>query len=242
VDEIKIDDFVMTRYYSIYFPSEKMAVLSDLHIGFEEVMAEKGLLLPKMQKNKIIELLERIYNYYDVEKILIDGDFKHEFSKNVRQEWDEIEEIIRYISDRSDLIVVKGNHDNYLQTILSKYGIQIMKYYNMGNYTFVHGDKVIDFKNHFIIGHEHPSIKIRDRVGGMVSMPSFLHGHGITVLPSPSIYSSGSDVLNGEILSPLLKNFDIDSLNVYAVDDKLGLIDLGKISEIRKIEDEFRVF
>lgn len=242
MDEIRVEDFVITKYYSIYFPRNKTAVFSDLHIGFEEVMAEKGLLLPKLQKRRIVEIIDKVYQYYDVDRVLIDGDFKHEFSRNVKQEWDEIEEIIKYIIKRSELVVVRGNHDNYLQTILSKYGIQMHRSYIMGDYFFVHGDKIVDFKGHLIIGHEHPSIKIRDSVGSIVSMPVFLHGDFITVLPSPSIYSSGSDILNGDILSPILKNINIYSLNAYSLDDKLGIIDLGKISEIKKFENNFKVF
>jgi len=238
VDEIKLEDFVITRYYSIYFQDEKIIVMSDLHIGFEEVMAQKGLLLPKMQKRRIMDLLDKIFQFYDVEKVIIDGDFKHEFSKNVKQEWNEIEEIINYILKKSDLIVIRGNHDNYLQTILSKYGIDMIRSFKLKNYVLIHGDKEYKDSN-IIIGHEHPSIKIRDNVGGILSMPAFLHGKNITVLPSPSIYSSGSDILGGDILSPVLKNFNLDELNIYALDDKLGLIDMGKIGEIKKFDNRF---
>ncbi|MGC8663221.1 MAG: metallophosphoesterase [Thermoplasmata archaeon] len=235
MDEIILNDFIITRYYSLYFPDEKMAVFSDFHIGFEEVMAQKGLLLPKLQKRRIIEILDKMFQFYDIEMFLIDGDFKHEFSRNVKQEWNEVEEIINYILKRSELVVVRGNHDNYLQTILSKYGITLMRSFKVRNYTFVHGDKPVEVKNKIIIGHEHPSIKIRDNVGGILSMPTFLQGKCITVLPSPSIYSSGSDILAGDILSPILKNYNIDEFRVYSLDDKLGIMDLGKIRELKNL-------
>ena len=235
VDEIEIDGVVFTKYYSIYLPDESMVVLSDLHIGFEEVMAQKGLILPKLQKNRILNILEKNFDKFSPSKILIDGDFKHEFSKNVRQEWREITEIIEFIKSRSELIVVRGNHDNYLKNILARYSITLHNYYRTKDFTFIHGDKKMDWKGTVIIGHEHPSIKIRDSVGGLLNLPVFLHGKNIIVLPSPSVYSSGSDILGNEIISPVLSDFNMDDLDCIGIDEKIGILEMGKIKDIKEL-------
>ncbi len=235
MDELEIDGIVFTKYYSIYLPEEDMVVLSDLHIGFEEVMAQKGLILPKLQKNRITNVLEKNFDKFSPKRILIDGDFKHEFSRNVRQEWDEITDIIDLIKSRSELIAVRGNHDNYLKNILSKYSITLHNQYITKNFTFLHGDKRMDWKGVLVMGHEHPSIKIRDSIGGLLNLPVFMYNKNVIVLPSPSIYSSGSDILGNEIISPMLSNFNIDEMDCFAIDEKIGILEMGKIKEIREL-------
>ncbi len=235
MDELEINGIVFTKYYSIYLPEENMVVLSDLHIGFEEVMAQKGLILPKLQKNRIINILEKNFDKFSPKRILINGDFKHEFSRNVRQEWNEITEIIEFIKSRSELIVVRGNHDNYLKNILSKYSIILHNQYKTKNFTFLHGDKLMEWSGTLVIGHEHPSIKIRDSVGGLLNLPVFLFGKNMVVLPSPSIYSSGSDILGNEIISPVLSNFNVNEMYCLAIDEKIGILEMGKIKEIREL-------
>jgi putative SbcD/Mre11-related phosphoesterase len=235
VEKKSIDGIMLTKYYCAYIEDYGIAVLSDLHIGYEEVMAQKGLLLPKLQKLRILKILETIFNNLKPEKILIDGDFKHEFSRNMRQEWNEIIEIINYIKERAELIVVRGNHDNYLKNILLRYNIPLHKYIKIGKYVFAHGDKKIDYDGFLIMGHEHPSIKIRDFSGGIITIPSYIFNDKILVLPSPSLYSSGSDILNGEILSPLLIDEKIDDFQAIGIDDRIGLMELGRVGDIRSL-------
>lgn len=235
MDKKIIDGITLTKYYCAYLNEYGIAVLSDLHIGYEEVMAQKGLLLPKLQKTRIMNILEDIFKTIKPDIILIDGDFKHEFSRNMRQEWNEIIEIIEYIMNRAELIVVRGNHDNYLKNILDRYGIALHRSYTVGKYTFAHGDKMLYYDGFLIMGHEHPSIKIRDPSGSMITIPSFIYGDRILVLPSPSLYSSGSDILSGEILSPIIAKENIHNFIATGIDEKLGLLELGRVGDLLTI-------
>jgi len=235
VDRKDLDGLIITKYYCAYIEDYGTAVISDLHIGYEEVMAQKGLFLPKFQKRRIINILENIFKNLGPESIIIDGDFKHEFSRNMRQEWDEIVEIIEYIRERAELIVVRGNHDNYLKTILSRYDIPLHRTYKLGRYTFAHGDRDINFSGFLIMGHEHPSIKIRDPSGGMITIPSYIYNDRILVLPSPSLYSSGSDILGGEILSPILARENLDDFIAVGIDERIGLLELGSLGDINRL-------
>ncbi len=228
----EIDGVLLTKYYCAYIEDLDMAVLSDLHIGYEEVMAQKGLFLPKFQKRRIMGILDNIFENLKPSRLLVDGDFKHEFSGNVKQEWDEILEIIDFIRERADLLVVRGNHDNFLQTILSRYGIKLHRVYREGKYVFAHGDKELEYQGYLIMGHEHPSIKIRDPMGGIITIPSFIFNERMLVLPSPSLYSSGSDILAGDILSPILQMENIRSFSAVGIDEKIGLMELGRIEDL----------
>lgn len=237
--EIRLNnDLIINKNYSLFFINEKILVLSDLHIGFEEVMAQKGLLLPKIQTSEIMNLLNTVIDKYNPEQVLIDGDFKHEFSKNVEQEWRDIKKIIEFILSRTKLTIIRGNHDNFLKNILAKYDVPFVDSMKINNYLLVHGDKKIDRKNSFLIlGHEHPSIKIRDSIGAIVTIPAFLYApeDKMLVLPSPSIYSSGSDILSSNTISPMLRDIQFSKFLVYGISKDMGLLYLGDIQGLKDI-------
>ncbi len=233
VEEIDLGDFLLTKYYSLYLKKTKTMVMADLHIGFEDVMAEKGLFLPKIQKSIIMDILENLFRYYEIDSFLIDGDFKHEFSKNMKQEWNEIEFIIKYLKDKCSISVVRGNHDNYLKGILAKYDIKLHDRLKIENYVFIHGHRKYEGDEKVIIGHEHPSVKFRDPSGSIITYPSFVVGENIIVLPSPSIYSSGSDIIAGEILSPIFKDRIKGNERIYGIDNKIGLIYFGIYKDLK---------
>ena len=89
-------------------------MVSDLHLGFEEEMNLHGLFLPKMQLRHVESRIDSIIDRYNPESLIINGDFKQEFSRNLPQEWDDIIHFIDRYSDKLNLKFVRGNHDNYL--------------------------------------------------------------------------------------------------------------------------------
>ncbi len=58
---------------------DKTLVICDTHIGFEEALNKQGILVPRLQFNEIIKRLEKIVNKKKINKIIINGDVKHEF-------------------------------------------------------------------------------------------------------------------------------------------------------------------
>ncbi len=232
MEEIAQDDWTLTRYFMLYLEEYDTAVMADFHLGFEDVMASKGLFLPRIQKKYIFSFLESVFEKYSPKRMVIVGDLKHEFSKNMPQEWNEIEEIIDYITANSELILIRGNHDNYLKTILSRRGLELHNHYRIGKFLFIHGDKKFDLEGDSVVvmGHEHPSVSIRDDVFAVIKMPCFLVSNKIIVLPAVSPYASGNDLTKGDFISPLLieKHPSFDVFGIYENE----IIPLGKLSKI----------
>ena len=231
MDEINIGGITLTRYFMLYIEEYELAVMADFHLGYEDVMASQGLFLPKIQGDYIMKLLDKIYEKYEPKIFVVDGDLKHEFSRNMPQEWREIEEVVDYLSDRSELVVIRGNHDNFLKSILKRRGIELREGFKRGRYRFLHGHKYHEPSDDeiTIIGHEHPSVTLRDEVFATVKVPCFLYSQNLIVLPAVSIYASGTDVTKSDYISPILQKHRFD-FRVFGIDEKMGVFPLGKLS------------
>ena len=63
-------------------------VIADVHIGYEEVLNKQGVLVPRLQFGEIVKRMESILNKTGkVERIIINGDLKHELGTISEQEW-----------------------------------------------------------------------------------------------------------------------------------------------------------
>ncbi len=234
MEEYRAEGIILTRYFAAYFEDIYSLAFADLHLGFESAMAEKGLFLPKFQFKYIREMVEKSIERYDPQRIIIVGDLKHQFSKNMPQEWGEVKEILQMISDRNP-VIIRGNHDNYLRTILNRFGIKLNEVYRIGRYTFAHGHRAVDVRGFLVMGHEHPAIGLRDPVGGIAKFPCFVLGKNFLILPAMSVYSLGTDLIaQDELLTPLLSIEDLMDSRIIAITEKEGLIPLGTLRILRE--------
>ncbi len=221
---------------SLYLKKSKTLIIADLHLGYEEALNQKGVLVPKMQFKDIYESLEKILNSIKVEEIVITGDLKHEFGVINRSEWNNIIKIIDLLIKYSKrLIIIKGNHDIFLPFITRKRNIELLEYYTIDDILICHGDEIInnqDFKKAktIIIGHEHPAIGFREKAK-YESFKCFLKGKyldkTLIVLPSFNPLTIGTDVLRNSLLSPFLQQ-DLKNFQAYVI-EKNKIYDFGKL-------------
>ena len=215
---------------------DRTAIIADLHLGFENAMREVGVAFPRVQIAEIKSTLEKLFGR-GIKKLAVAGDLKHEFSRNLPYEWKDVEEFVDFVNAHGvELVVVKGNHDNYLAAILKKYGIDLFEELEMGDLLVVHGHRNFDLSKPVVMGHEHPAVRLRVR-GGIYSYPCFLKLRNVLVLPPFSPLVSGSDVLSlDSFLSPALKSFNIREAEVYAVYG--AVFYLGRVEDLMKVSFE----
>lgn len=232
-------DIFISDLHCIYLRDESAVVVSDLHLGFEEEMNLHGLFLPKLQRDHVEKMIDRILDRYNPEKLIINGDFKHEFSRNLPLEWQDIIHFIDRYQDQVKLIFVRGNHDNYLLTILKKKGIEMVDAYETERYYIYHGDRDRSLRKFTILGHEHPSLVLRDQVGGTFKIPAFIYNEesSVAVTPAMSFFSSGTDVteslLSDEHFTPALKHTDPKKFRVFGLTEEFGLVDFGFLGDLQ---------
>lgn len=214
-------------------------VLGDLHLGYEKALEEEGMYIPRINTDSIREALNRIICKYEPKRIVLLGDIKHDFKRTRYEGKEEVRKIIELLENAADVIVIKGNHDNFLQNILYDTDLMAVDYVDLCGFRMEHGHNDSG-KRPVIIGHEHPSVRIAGSVSGGVKLQCFLHlkEEGIIVIPPFSPLSSGSDLsLAGPetFMSPACRAANVGDADVYALSE-FGILLIGKLSEIEDIE------
>ena len=228
----------VTADQCLYLHDRGELALADLHVGYESALESNGIHIPRIQTKTIIESLNIMLDRYEPSKVIIVGDLKHEFSRNLGQEFNDVRKVLELLIDRTEVVLVKGNHDNYLESIASRLDIPVFDSYVSSGLTFAHGHHQC-MDRPLVIGHEHPSIKISDTVGAFLKLPCFVHlkEEKVLVLPAFSPLANGTDITDipaSDYLSPVLHGLDISDADIYACSE-IGILPLGKLSEVRNI-------
>lgn len=235
---MKIIPGIEIKGKSLWLPKQKILIIADLHLGYEEAMNERGVLAPRTMfaemRKEILELLK-----LKPKTIIINGDLKHEFGKISRQEWKDAGDILELLGkNKRKIILIKGNHDVILGQIAKRKNIEAKDFFILGDICITHGHKI--FLECFdkrvktiIIGHEHPSISLEEGVK-KEKYKCFLLGKyknkKLIVMPSFFTIFEGSDVSREKLFSPFLKRNSIRNFYVFIVGDKIYRF--GKLKDI----------
>ncbi len=212
-------------------------VLGDLHLGYESALEEEGMYIPRMNTQSIRDAINEILSEYEPRRVVLLGDIKHDFKRSKREAREEVRKIVDLLLEAADVIVVKGNHDNFLQNILSDMGLMAVDHIDIGGFRMEHGH-VDSQVRPVIIGHEHPSVRIPGVMSGGMKIHCFVHQKedGVIVLPPFSPFSAGNDlVLDGKcIMAPALGTSNYSEADIYGVSE-VGIMKLGKLRDVMDI-------
>lgn len=193
---------------TLFFPEHGILVIGDLHIGYDYMIRQSGVLIPERQVKDIIADLKEVFRKIKtknsgnkVSRIVFLGDIKHAFSFEAEEKY-EFLEVMKFLKQEipeENIVFIKGNHD----TMDFTYG-RMKNYCIQDGIAFVHGHRsfpeVFDKKVQVIAsGHLHPSIILAEKPGvKKESYKCFLEGNyrGKTfiVLPSFVEYYEGTPV------------------------------------------------
>lgn len=153
---------------------EKILVISDLHIGWEIDLIDKGIYIPSQVtrvQTKLFNIIEKI----DPTQIIILGDVKQSIPKISSEEWRSVPYFFENIQKvTNNLSVILGNHDGDITPlipptvkILSARGLVVGKKTRIGLF---HGHawpspEILSSSNVLIMGHIHPVVLFRDKIG-----------------------------------------------------------------------------
>ncbi len=237
---MKISKEIEIINLALWLKKEQILIISDLHLGYEEYLHQKGVLLPKAQAQLIKEELQKIFQIVKPTIIIINGDLKHEFGKVLRQEWKEVLNLIDFLQQHcKELILIRGNHDAILRPIAEKKGIKVVSEYQTKNILITHGDKITSqitktTAKIIIIGHEHPAITLREK-SKVEKFKCFLKGtwnkKELIIMPSFNPLLEGTDITKEKLLSPFLT--DISKFEVFAVSTE----EVFRFRKVKELKD-----
>lgn len=235
---------IIEPYPAIYIPEVSAIVIADLHLGYEGIMAEQGVFIPKVQFKKELTMLKKIIEKKQAERIVINGDLKHEFSETSYHEFKEVSDLLGFLKDKfKEVIVVKGNHDNFVARVTKRFDIALHDQLELGDFHLFHGHRIPEkFREEIIIAHEHPAIALFDEIGAKEKIDCFLFGETgnrkITVLPAFSPLAYGSEVNlipSSELLSPVLRAANVEKMRAIGISEETGCLDFGELGKLRRI-------
>ncbi|MBT3406225.1 metallophosphoesterase [Candidatus Woesearchaeota archaeon] len=235
VSNIKVLDLCL------YLEDEKILVVSDVHMGYEEALNKGGVLIPRHQFRETMERLKKTLTFVKPETIILNGDVKHEFGTISETEWRHTIKLIDYLAKHcKKLVLLRGNHDKSLGPIAKKRNIEMMDEFLVGDTLISHGDHVPDVATlkdvkTIIIGHEHPAVSISD-YPRVEKFKCFLVGKwkrkNLVVMPSYNLVTEGTDVVSDRLLSPFLDG-NLDKFRVVIVSD--SVYDFGTLKDVKKL-------
>ncbi len=137
-------------------------VVTDLHIGFEGNLAKNKIFVGKNTTlNESIEKISSIIESQKPDEVILLGDIKSGINQILKNEWNEIPEFLKRISEKTEVMLVPGNHDANISrlvpegvTLISSIGLVLEDVllthgHTMPSENFGHVNKII-------MGHLHP--------------------------------------------------------------------------------------
>jgi len=234
---------------ALYIKRLNSLVIGDVHIGYEEELNKRGVLIPRFHFRDVVAAAANIFkllqpllkqsNQKKLNQIIINGDLKHGFGSISDQEWREVLKFIDLLAANCEKIVlIKGNHDIILAPIAKKRNIELVEDYSSDGFFICHGHQIPEkaaFKKAktVIIGNEHPAVSIKEGAR-TETFKCFLkgkfRGKRLVVMPSFNPITIGTDVLKEKFISPFLKT-SINNFEVFVAADKTYYF--GKIKDLK---------
>ncbi len=206
---------------AIYLQDISAVIIADLHIGYEEELREKGIILPSQFKD-MRERVDRIMNETGAGKLIILGDIKHNILRTPKY-------IREFFKDMPyEIIATKGNHDGGIEDIVD-FEVYPSSGFRIGKYGFLHGhswpSNDVMNADFLFMGHMHPEIELFDSMKKSVKMPCILkgklndrgvekYGKNLSILVLPAFNKLVGAAI-GKPLGPLFTNTLVEDMDVY---------------------------
>ncbi len=199
---------------------KKYLILSDIHLGIEKELLQKGINVPP-QTDKVINRIIALAEEFNIKSLIVLGDFKHNVPKISYTELIEVPKALKVLSENfRKIYITKGNHDGKLEELIPEdvKNVKIVRALRRNKLCMTHGHlKPKEGCKFYIIGHNHPVLGIKTSIGETIYEKVFVHGftdeYEVLILPAFGILVGGYEPkeFNGPIAKKI-KEFSILSL------------------------------
>lgn len=161
---------------------ERALIVADYHAGIEAALRyERGVQVPSRADTRR-ETLLYLLELTDPTRLIVLGDLMHSIGDPGGAERGELEVLFESLPPDLAVTLVKGNHDGSIETWLERVDVVPGSGVRLGDVGVCHGhtwpapDLLADGVEVVCLGHEHPCVRLEDRVGGSRVERAWLRG------------------------------------------------------------------
>jgi putative SbcD/Mre11-related phosphoesterase len=179
---------------------ERVAVIADLHLGYEWARGARGDSVPAHSLAETLERLARFLNSHEVAHLVVAGDLI-ESPRPCERTAHDLRRLRSWLLDRGvRLSIVAGNHDRPRANSLTTEVVSgLLESLSVAGWSIRHGDRPLD-EGRTISGHYHPVLKF-----DVVTAPCFLVAPGRIILPAFSLNVAGFDLFTAPLPADWLR-------------------------------------
>ena len=175
------DGWCLTAEGAAVHPGEAVAIIADVHLGYEWARATRGDVVPAHSLAETLTKLEALRARTRIERLVVAGDLV-ESRRPCRRTAQDEDRLVSWLAERGvELVALQGNHDPPRHPPRPET-------LEIAGWTIGHGHRPIAGRR-TMCGHHHPVL----RAGSLVA-PCFLVGPTTIVLPAFSPNAAGLDV------------------------------------------------
>ena len=235
----------------LHYPAEQTIIASDLHFGIESEMLRSGIWVPNRSQKRTERML-KIIKDTDAKRLVLLGDVKHKVPFSNFQERKDLNTFFSEVCNMVEVSIVPGNHDGGLQDLApTQVNFYPSKGFILGGVGMHHGhawpSKELMECKILVMGHNHPVLAFRDRVGKLQKEPCWVRAPMIshkrydnipdTLIISPAFAELAGRSINKKPLTglgPLIKNGLVD-LEKARIESLEGL-DFGELKYLTDLK------
>lgn len=167
------------------------ALIADVHLGYAWAMRRRGQLGPP-GGGGVEERLSFLMDDLRPRRLIVLGDLVHAPRPGVEERM-EIEAQIQAVRKRTELVLVRGNHDRGFARDFEHLGVPVVEEWRAAGWQAVHGHGAVErhADHRLAVGHFHPAVRVRDAAGARRKWPAFVVYPKLLALPAFSPFAAG---------------------------------------------------
>lgn len=180
--ELQGEQLTLHHSKSIYWPSKKILLLADLHLGKSAHFRKEGMAIPDSPSISNLAALNYLLKTWRVDQVIFLGDLFH---SRFNLSWERFGKLLHSYPDKK-FILVSGNHDILHQSHYEKYNIKVLKDgLVLEPFVFTHIPmESNDTTFYNLAGHIHPGVRMRGKAYQSVRLPCFYFGKKAGIMPA----------------------------------------------------------
>ncbi|MFN3792044.1 ligase-associated DNA damage response endonuclease PdeM [Massilia sp.] len=174
---------------ALYWPSEKMLVIADIHFGKAAAFRALGVPVPRGTTTENLQGLDALVDAHGARHIVFLGDFLHARAAHASATQ---QAMLAWRERRRGLALtlVRGNHDRHAGAPAAVLGIDLVdEPHALGPFAFCHHPDLAT-AGYALAGHIHPVYVLATRFDAL-RLPCFVVGQERMILPSFGAFTGG---------------------------------------------------